>query len=72
MNLIYGKLTEVLAKDGLRHGKVRIGGAFKIVTLDLLADADVGDEVLLCDGVAIGKVRDAIEPLESYVSGHPR
>ena len=43
MNLIYGKLTEVLAKDGLRHGKVRIGGAFKIVTLDLLADADVGD-----------------------------
>ena len=59
MNLIYGELVDVFQEEGLRRGKVRVGGALKIVTLDLLADADKGDEVLLCDGMAIGKVRDA-------------
>jgi hydrogenase maturation factor len=59
MNLIYGEIVDVFQEEGLRRGKVRVGGALKIVTLDLLADADKGDEVLLCDGVAIGKVRDA-------------
>jgi len=72
MNLIYGKVVEVFQKDGLRCGKVRVGGAFKVVTLDLLSEADSGDEVLLCDGMAIGKVRDAVEPLEDYVSRNPR
>ena len=72
MNLIYGKVVEIFQQDGLRFGKVRVGGASKIVTLDLLADADRGDEVLLCDGMAIGKVRDAVEPLEDYVSRNPR
>ena len=72
MNLIYGTVVEVFQQDGLRWGRVRVGGAFKIVTLDLLADADSGDEVLLCDGIAIGKVCDAVEPLEDYVSRNPR
>ncbi len=76
MNLIYGKVVEVFEEEGLRRGKVRVGGALKIVTLDLVADADSGDEVLLCDGIAIGKVRDAIgqleRPLEQHVSGDPR
>jgi len=61
MNLIYGKVVEVFEQEGLRCGKVRVGGAYKIVTLDLLAEADSGDEVLICDGIAIGKVRDAVE-----------
>jgi hypothetical protein len=34
----------------------------------LVADADIGDEVLFCDGIAIGKVRDS----QNYVSGNPR
>jgi len=72
MNLVYGKVVDVFQQDGLRRGKVRVCGAFKIVTLDLLTDADTGDEVLLCDGVAIGKVRDAAGPLEDYVSRNPR
>lgn len=71
MNLLYGKVVDVFDEDGLRRGKVRVGGAFKIVTLDLLADADSGDEVLLCDGIAIGKVRDAVHPLD-YVSRNSR
>ncbi len=62
MNLLYGKIVEIFEDDGMRRGKVRVRGALKIVTLDLLADADNGDEVLLCDGVAIGKVRDPSEP----------
>lgn len=73
MNLIYGTVVDVFQQEGLRCGKVRVGGAFKIVTLDLLADADTGDEVLLCDGTAIGKVRDAAAaPLEDYVSRNSR
>jgi len=72
MNLIYGKIVDVFQEDGLRRGRVRVGGASKIVTLDLLADADIGDEVLLCDGIAIGKVREADEPLEKYVSRNSR
>jgi len=61
MNLIYGEIVDIFHEEGLRRGKVRVGGALKIVTLDLLADADTGDEVLLCDGIAIGKVRDAAQ-----------
>ena len=72
MNLVYGKIVEVFREDGLRRGKVRVGGAFKIVTLDLVAEADNGDEVLLCDGIAIGKVRDAAEPSETHVPCDPR
>jgi hydrogenase maturation factor len=62
MNRLYGKVVEVFEEEGLRRGKVRFGGALKIVTLALVADADRGDEVLLCDGTAIGKVRDAAQP----------
>lgn len=70
MNLVYGKVIETFEQDGLRCGKVRVGGASKIVTLDLIPDADSGDEVLLCDGIAIGKLRDSVEP--DYVSRDPR
>lgn len=61
MNLVYGIVVEVFRQDGLRWGRVRVGGAYKTIALDLLADADSGDEVLLCDGIAIGKVREDAE-----------
>jgi hydrogenase maturation factor len=61
MNLVYGKIVNVFDEDGIRRGKIRVGGALKIVTLDLLPDADSGEEVLLCDGIAIAKVRDAVD-----------
>lgn len=58
MNLVYGKIVEFLPHGALRQARVRVGRALTIVTLDLVADADMGDEVLLCDGIAIAKVRD--------------
>ena len=72
MNLIFGKVVASFERDGQRWGRIDVKGAYKIVTLDLLADADTGDEVLVYDGVAIGKVRDSVEPVEYYVSRNPR
>jgi len=68
MNLVYGKVISTFERDGQRWGRIDVRGAHKIVTLDLLADADTGDEVLVCDGVAIGKVRAAEEPSNLCVS----
>lgn len=65
MNLIFGELIQIFEEDGMRFGKVRVCGAAKKVALDLVADAGRGDRVLLCDGVAISKVRDAVD--ENYV-----
>ncbi len=57
MNLVYGEIGEVFVEDGMRMGRIRVGGAIKKVSLELLTDAERGDTVLLADGVAIGKVR---------------
>ena len=67
MNLIYGKIADVFTEDGLRMGTVLAGGAMRKVTLELLTDAQPGDRVLLCDGVAISK-----EEERHHVSSHPR
>jgi hydrogenase maturation factor len=58
MNLIYGEVIELLTENGMRFGKVRVGGALRRVPLDLLTGIDCGDRVLLCDGVAISKVKE--------------
>jgi hydrogenase maturation factor len=68
MTLIYGEVVELLAEDGVRMGKIRVGGALTKVTMELVAEAKPGDVVLLCDGVAIGKAQEEI----NYVSGHSR
>ena len=59
MNLLYGEVVEVIREDGMRMGKIRVGGAIKRVALELIEDAAPGDCVLLCDGVAISKVVEA-------------
>ncbi len=41
----------------MRMGRIRVGGAIKKVSLELLTDAERGDTVLLADGVAISEVR---------------
>jgi hydrogenase maturation factor len=69
MNLIYADLTEVFSVDGMQMGKIRIGGAFKNVPLDLLADAQGGDRILVCDGIAIAKVEPTPNSELKYVSG---
>jgi hydrogenase maturation factor len=72
MNLLYGEVIEVTPADGLRTGKVRVGGALRTVLLDFVPNAERGDQVLLCDGVAIGKVDHAPQPEHSHVSRDPR
>ena len=59
MNMYFAEIKIVFCESGMRFGKVRVGGALKTVPLELLPDAQSGDCVLLCDGVAIGKVEDA-------------
>jgi hydrogenase maturation factor len=72
MNLLYGEVLEVSSSEGLRTGKVRVGGALRTVVLDFVPNAACGDRVLLCDGVAIGKVDDALTPENPHVPRNPR
>ena len=56
MNLVYAEIVEIFIEEGMQMGRVRIGGAVKAVSLDLLTDPKRGDTILLADGVAISKV----------------
>ena len=68
MNLIYGTVLEVFDEDEMRTARVRIVGAVQKVPLDLVADAARGDELLICDGVAIAKANRE----KHHVSGDSR
>ena len=72
MNLIYGEIIEVSLENGLPVGKVRVHGATQKIPLGLLTDAMQGDRVLICDGVAIGKVAASNERKAEHVSGDSR
>ena len=61
MNLIYGQIVEIASEDGMRVGKIRVAGAFKKVSLELLGEAQIGDRVLVCDGIAISK-EESVSP----------
>ena len=69
MNLLYADIVEVFSEDGMRMGKVRVAGATKKLSLELLTDVAPGDTVLLCDGVAISKVTS---PTKSKIDNVPR
>ena len=56
MNLVYGEVVDVNVEEGMQIGTVQISGAKKKIVFDLLDGIQRGDRVLLCDGVAIGKV----------------
>ena len=72
MNLLYGQIVEIASEGGMRVGKIRVAGAFKKVSLELLGEAQIGDRVLVCDGIVISK-DDASKNLEiNYVSSNPR
>lgn len=68
MNLLYGQIVEMVSEDGMQFGKIRVAGAIKKVSLELLGKPQVGDRVLVCDGIAIGK-QETLE--NNYVSGNP-
>jgi hydrogenase maturation factor len=72
MNLVYGKIMELLPEGEAQLGRVRIHGALKIVSLDLLTDPAPGDTVLLCEGIALGKVEQPPHAESNHVSGHSR
>ena len=73
MNLIYGEIVDVEVEDGMRFGNVTVSGAMKKVSLDLIQDVTKGDNVLLCDGVAIAKSNDSqITDCENHVLGDSR
>ena len=58
MKLVYGKVVDLKTEEGMQIGTVRVSGAMKKIALDLLNGIEPGDRVLLCDGVAIGKVNE--------------
>jgi hydrogenase maturation factor len=73
MNLVYAEIVDVELEHGLRFGNVRVSGAIKNVSLDLVQDAVKGDEVLVCDGVAIAKTNDPrTTQYGNHVLGNPR
>ena len=72
MNLIYGEILDLSSGPGPRLGKIRVGGAMKLVPVDLLTDPAPGDRVLICEGVALAKVVPSAPKENAYVSGHPR
>jgi hydrogenase maturation factor len=73
MNLVYAEIVDVEVEDGMRFGNVTVSGAMKKVSLDLVEDVMKGDNVLLCDGVAIAKTNDSpITNSENHVLGDSR
>ena len=69
MNLVYGEIVGVSLEGEMRVGKIWVGGALKNVFLDLVAAAEIGDSILLCDGVAIATVEKKTKTEKNYVSG---
>jgi len=59
MNLLYGEIVTIFRDDSLLMGKVRVGGAQKNISLDLLTDPRPGDTVLMCEGVALARVESS-------------
>ncbi len=72
MKLVYGEIVEIAVEGGMQMGRIRVAGALKKVPLDLLTNPRCGDRVLLCDGVAISKVTDAVVAKENHVSRDSR
>jgi hydrogenase maturation factor len=72
MNLLYADIVEVFSQDGMRMARVRVAGAIKNIPLELLTDVESGDRVLVCDGVAISKVRRSTRTEAENVPGNSR
>ena len=72
MNLLYAEIVTVFSEQGMQMGIVRVGGARKKIALDLLTNPRSGDTVLLCDGVAIGRVEGGGQTEINHVPGNTR
>ena len=58
MNLVHGEIVELLSGTVPRTAKIRVAKALKIISVDLLTDPQPGDKVLVCEGIAIGKIEE--------------
>jgi hydrogenase maturation factor len=67
MKLVFGEIVEISAEEGVRQGTIRVGGAMRKVVLDLTPGVVRSDHVLLCDGVALGKVEEDPNPEPPHV-----
>jgi hydrogenase maturation factor len=72
MNLLYAEIIQVFSEEGMQMGIVRVGGARKKIALDLLTNPTCGDTVLLCDGIAIGRVENGRQTEINHVPGNTR
>ena len=70
MNLVCGEIVSMSREGDMRIGKIRIRGAMKNVLLELVTAAEIGDSVLICDGVAIAKVDTKGTTEKNYVFSH--
>jgi hydrogenase maturation factor len=64
MNLWFGEIITIYSENGLCFGKVRVRGAVKVVSLQLITNAAVGEMVLVCDGVALNRVDSQTQLLD--------
>jgi hydrogenase maturation factor len=71
MNLLYAEIVQVFREDSQLTGRVRVGGALKNISLDLLTDPQPGDNVLVCEGVALARVESSTQQPQ-HVPRHSR
>ena len=72
MNMVFGEIVTVSPGSEPLLGKIRVNGAIRIISLDLLTNPAPGDKVIVCEGVALAKVDETPSKENSHVSGHPR
>ncbi len=56
MHTFTGEVVEIFQEEGERKARVRVGGALVKVSVELLPEVKVGDKIILCAGVALGKL----------------
>ncbi len=56
MHTFIGEIAEIFQENGERKAKIKVGKALVKASIELLPEAKVGDKILLCAGVALGKI----------------
>jgi hydrogenase maturation factor len=71
VNLLYAEIVEIFREDAQLTGRVRVRGVLKNISLDLLTDPQPGDNVLVCEGVALARVESSTKESQ-HVPRHSR
>lgn len=56
MHFLMGELVEVYEENGVRMGKVRVGGSITRVVLEFLPEARIGERVFVHAGFALSRL----------------